>query len=113
MLPSSGLFLLQEEDIFHASEAQIHEQVSAWTKRGLFNKHILTEVQNVCLKDGEAHQQAPQLAPAEADEVQPRQPPRPGRERELHRPLQPIEDTPVSGTLECLMGLDPDLLKFD
>lgn len=92
-------FVLQEEDILLPSEAQIHEQVSAWTKcgGGACYKPVLTDDKNVSLKDGEAHQQVPQLAPTEANEVQQRQPPRPGREREFHRPLQPIEDPSVGG----------------
>lgn len=77
---NSYTFVFQEEDILHESAAQIHEQVSAWTKWGVGNEQVLTEGKNVPLKDGEAHQQVPQLAPAEADEVQQRHPSRPCRE---------------------------------
>lgn len=41
---SSCAFVFQEEDILHASAAQIHEQVSTWTKWGMRDKQILTEV---------------------------------------------------------------------
>lgn len=41
---SSYAFVFQEEDILHASAAQIHEQVSTWAKLGVWDEQMLTEV---------------------------------------------------------------------
>lgn len=51
---------------------------------------------NFTLQDGETHQQIPRVASPQAHEVRQWHPARPGGEWELHRPLQPIEDTSVS-----------------